>query len=390
MRTSLNVIFIISLIAISLQVKKACFIDTDCIGLTLNQEPIIANEENYIMSSLKVSAPRYLRITASKMSYFILMLLLCGDIETCPGPSVHILPELSSITSSKDLHIFHQNIRGLSSNKDYVTELLEDHPNMDILTMSEIHITEKENTFSMEIPGYSLECKNRTSGKGGGVWVYVSEKLNWTRRSDLENPLLEVLWIEIFPFNAKSFLIGVIYRPPDTSKYLPINFHEVFTQLLNTVTSENKETIILGDVNVNYLDKKSNKVFKCDVELFGFKQLISKPTRTDGASSSLIDIIATNNPETICNTEVIPASIGDHDMIVCTRKLNHLKYAPKVITSRNYNNYDKKSFCEDLASVDWTPVHQVSDVNLAWTYMKQTLLTWFNKHAPKIEKKSER
>ena len=65
--------------------------------------------------------------------------------------------------------------------------------------------------------------------------------------------------IEVFPFKAKSFLIGVIYRPPDTSKYLPTNFQNKFKELLNVVSLEQKETILTGDVNVNFLDKKSNK-----------------------------------------------------------------------------------------------------------------------------------
>ena len=56
-------------------------------------------------------------------------------------------------------------------------------------------------------------------------------------------------------------------------------------------------------------------------------------------SSSLIDIIASNR-ENISKTDVIPLSISDHDMLICVRKINHMKYKEKHVTSRNYSRYD--------------------------------------------------
>ena len=47
----------------------------------------------------------------------------------------------------------------------------------------------------------------------------------------------------------------------------------------------------------------------------GFIQLIKQPTRVTMNTSTLIDIIATNNPATIADTCVHPTSISDHDMV---------------------------------------------------------------------------
>ena len=60
---------------------------------------------------------------------------------------------------------------------------------------------------------------------------------------------------------------------------------------------ENKETIIIGDVNSNYLDKKCDKRFKNILSLNAFIQLIDSPTRTTTHSETLIDKILSNKPD---------------------------------------------------------------------------------------------
>ena len=115
--------------------------------------------------------------------------------------------------------ILHQNVRGLFGKIDYVRDILENF-NVDILALSETHINDEHPTC-FDIPGYTFVYKNLSTGAGGGVAAYISTNIKWVRRNDIESDNAEVLWIEILPFKAKSFLIGTMYRPPDTSKYLP-------------------------------------------------------------------------------------------------------------------------------------------------------------------------
>ena len=77
------------------------------------------------------------------------------------------------------------------------------------------------------------------------------------------------------------------------------------------------ESIVLGDFNVIYLIPGDNAEFKAILNLHGFKQIVKKPTRVWDSTGSLIDIIATNNPASIKDSEVIPLSIGDHNMVGC-------------------------------------------------------------------------
>ena len=95
--------------------------------------------------------------------------------------------------------------------------------------------------------------------------MYVNDSINWIRRYDLESKDLECIWIEIFPEKSNSFLISVIYKPPEGSNYLQQNFTTLLNQTLSLATKLKKETIIFGDINTNYLDKsqKLNRFLTC-------------------------------------------------------------------------------------------------------------------------------
>ena len=173
-----------------------------------------------------------------------------------------------------------------------------------------------------DIPGYDFVNRIRQTGFGGGVAAYIKHGFNWKRRLDLESEFLECLCIEISPKNAKSFVIIIMYRPPDTSKHLHKDFNQLFAQLLQK--SSNTETIVMGDMNVNFLDINNNKEIESLFKLNGFSQLIKEATRIDDDTRSL-DIIATNNASTIRKTGVIPTCLSDHEMIGFVRKVNNIK-----------------------------------------------------------------
>ena len=129
--------------------------------------------------------------------------------------------------------------------------------------------------------------------------MFISSTLKWQRRYDLKRNDLESIWIEIFPHNAKSFLLSTIYRPPDGSKYLFKNFNTLLNDILNVISSKRKECIIMGDTNINYLDKNNHNDIKDIFMLNGYKKLVTKATRITEDSKTLIDTIFTNKPKNI-------------------------------------------------------------------------------------------
>ena len=187
----------------------------------------------------------------------------------------------------------HQNIRGLLANKDNVCRVLDDFHKIQILSLSETHLSTDDEPQA-KIDGYSFISKPRKSAKGGGVGAYISSSVPYHRRLDLELDDIECLWIEVLFPKSKGFLIGFIYRPPDSSKHLPKIFNCKLESMLTNISLENKECILTGDMNCNYLFNSDHKELKSILTAFGLKQLIKDPTRVTQDSRSLIDLIYTN------------------------------------------------------------------------------------------------
>ena len=58
---------------------------------------------------------------------------------------------------------------------------------------------------------------------------------------------------------------------------------------------ENKETIIMGDINCDLLNNGDQKEIKYILKGSGMKQIIKSPTRITQTTKTLIDIIATTH-----------------------------------------------------------------------------------------------
>ena len=121
--------------------------------------------------------------------------------------------------------------------------------------------------------------------------------------------------------NSKSIITCVLYRPPNSSKQLSKSFLETFDKQLSNIIRENKEVIIVGDINFNYLDESNGNQFKDILSLNGFAQVVNDPTRIIPNSETLIDVILTSKQENVCDIKIIPTAISDHDAVGCRRNI---------------------------------------------------------------------
>ncbi|XP_057299216.1 uncharacterized protein LOC130629859 [Hydractinia symbiolongicarpus] len=220
-----------------------------------------------------------------------------------------------------------------------------------------------------------------------GVAFYFADHVIYKRRHDLEINEIEGIWLEICPKNAKSYLLSVIYRPPDNSKYLNKDFSYLLSDVLSLTLDGIKVVIILGDLNVDFLKKNDHVGIKTALTLHGFKQVIKSPTRIAETSQTLIDIIATTNCTVIADTKVIPISFSDHDLICCIRKQHHTRFVSKTINCRNYRNYDKDKFCQTLSSQNFQDVYNSTNVKKAWSLLKEIIYRTYDSMALLIRKK---
>ena len=143
---------------------------------------------------------------------------------------------------------------------------------------------------------------------GGGLLVYVKEGVCCSRRSDLEHRNIECIWVEIKPAKSRPFLIGNIYRPPNST----VQWNEYFEDCIKNVLQEEKEIYLLGDINRNLLDSQIKRIWNDYMEPFGLTQFVSEPTQVTSESRSLIDHIYSNTPENIKSVHVPKIGLSDH------------------------------------------------------------------------------
>eukprot|EP00794_Sanderia_malayensis_P001056 gene1056-391_t len=133
--------------------------------------------------------------------------------------------------------------------------------------------------------------------------------------------------------------------------------------MLDTAIAEEKETIIMGDLNCNYLKDADHKSIKNTVAVYGFKPQIKEPTQVTSETDTLIDTIASPHPGNVKSSVVLGSSLSDHGVVAIVRKMNCQKIKPRKTVSRNFSNYCHKTFRQDLQAVSWDGVLAQQDAN---------------------------
>ena len=113
------------------------------------------------------------------------------------------------------------------------------------------------NKNTLETPGYKFLSKPWTTDEGDGVGVYISEQIPFIRRPELEKEGVECIWLEILNPKAKGFLVGIIYKPPDSSnhlvKILNINLTNYYLMLqpkIKKLYSQETLTVIIYQIMI--------------------------------------------------------------------------------------------------------------------------------------------
>ena len=101
----------------------------------------------------------------------------------------------------------------------------------------------------VNIPGFNVYRKDRPS-HGGGVLIYIKETLPHTYRPDLTNfNNTEVVWVRIDNKSPPSFYVSCVYNPKADDE----NYYQCMLNNSENILANNKEIVILGDLNINYI-----------------------------------------------------------------------------------------------------------------------------------------
>ena len=237
-------------------------------------------------------------------------------------------------SSKRGLLICSLNAPSLRKHKDELEVLMRENK-IDIFAINALNETKLDSKTEEEqvsTPGYTVLRCDRNS-HDGGVAIYLRDTLNFEHRIDLKTDNLEMICIELKPKCSKPFILLAWYRPPN---YETETLTEVNT-LLETLEKEQKQTLLIRDVNCNDLDLVGkNKILETLRNIYRehqLKQLIRNPTKSNLTSQTLIDHFATNKPKLIINFGVFTAGFSDHDY------LEYVKFRPVLTESLRLSSH---------------------------------------------------
>ena len=231
--------------------------------------------------------------------------------------------------------------------------------------------------------------RDRIGKKGGGMLVYVNNRLISSQRDDLMSTDCEILWLEVYPFKSKRpILVASVDRPPSSKRQDDIN---IGVNLENAYLL-NLETIIMGDFNIDILkpDHNKHKLFKFLKNLH-LTQLVNEVTRP--ISGAYLDHLWVSHPERIASVEAKLCGLSDHLPITAMRKYNNTSkvyQGHKSIKYRDFKNMDAQGFVQSLKEAPWDTAFIFNDIDDIYDTWLQIFSDILNEFPPVNEKRVKR
>ena len=290
------------------------------------------------------------------------------------------------IENNLGINILHLNIRSLNKHYDELILMLNsiETKNVDIIVLSETWQVSDIKNFG--IPDYQIYYNNAYFNKNDGLIIYIknniSPKIEYTKINEITFTRIE------FQYNKKTIGIIGVYRPPSANSYQ-------FLDDLETLIKQNKKQsieIIIGDININILDKQNNitQSYLNILSTHGYISCINKPTRTENNSNTIIDhiFIKYNNYSVDKIKSIIyETTITDHYTIILNLNLD----SKIKIENKSKNTYyiiDYKKLQELISQENWDDIYKNSNVEEITNLLIRKIQNSIDKSKKFINKKT--
>ena len=283
---------------------------------------------------------------------------------------------------------FHLNINSLNLHFDELEVILNSlNINFDIIGLSETRILPDTNLIP-SLPGYN-SFFTPTNALHGGTSLFISNKINSCRRSDLESlmnspKLLESTFAEMDQPNKPKIVVGTIYRHHALS---PHEFSNYFLlPLLEKINRQGKLLVLLGDFNLNLINSNDKNIseFIDILENYLLLPYITLPTRITNTSQTLIDNIFISSHSYKSFSGNFTTGISDHlaQFVILDKSLSSFNSHTK--TYKDWKNFDSDKFKSAFMLTDWPSLLKLDnkDPNLSFDIFYNKLNSLIDEHLP--------
>lgn len=155
-----------------------------------------------------------------------------------------------------------------------------------LIAITETWLTPDYHSSLVSLPSYQLVRRDRAT-RGGGVCWYIHSFFKFKTIAIPDNGI-EQVWVST-SLNKMKIGLWVFYRPPSS----PVSVLDFLEETLTTICAEVRDTILVGDFNIDFLDNcsASYKHISNILECFNLVQIIDTPTRISGDTATLIDLM---------------------------------------------------------------------------------------------------
>lgn len=158
---------------------------------------------------------------------------------------------------------------------------------------------------------------------------------------------------------------------------------EKMKEIVNLVSKE-EELIIMGDLNIDYANKKSAKDLIALEREFHIKQRINMPTRVTKQTKTTIDHIYTNS-EKVRSSGILDINISDHYPVFIVLKKLPTAYERVSFKCRQTKYLNLDELHQQLNDEDWSKFYNETDVNAAWSEIYNIYTAVLDRLCPTVE-----
>ena len=149
---------------------------------------------------------------------------------------------------AKSLGIAHLNINHMMGKIDQV-KLILDNELPGIFCLSETFLNDKVDDRLLYHEDLELERSDRIVKAGRGLLCYIQSDITYERRTNLENPTIEIIWLEIKFATSKNILVGFFYCPPNSNS----EWLNTFDEDIDLIQGNFNEIILTPPLPISHL-----------------------------------------------------------------------------------------------------------------------------------------
>ena len=207
------------------------------------------------------------------------------------------------------------------------------------------------------IEGYSHVGLTRESGKGGGVSLFIWDKMVHCEMPELTTmcDCIECVFVEVNYMNYR-YIVGVVYRPPNSNT---VDFNDSIQDILEKIA--HRPCFIMGDFNLDLLKHELHRPTEKFLDIMyanSYIPMINRPTRVTRDTCTLIDNIFANNYsiDSLFVSGILTADIIDHYILfhIIKDKDGKKDNNNEFKTVRIINESLTRRFIENIQNTDWS------------------------------------